>query len=97
MANYRRYLGPLGLLLAVTVAVVLIRVVFASNGPSTPPRRTTTATTTTKAAPRFWTVRAGDTLAEIASRAGVTVASLERLNPQVSPTTLFIGEKLRLR
>jgi LysM repeat protein len=97
VANYRRYLGPVGLLLAVTIAVVLIRVVFASNSSSKPPSTTTTTTTRTTAARRFWTVRAGDTLAVIASKTGVTVAAIEHLNPNISPTTLFIGEKLRLR
>jgi LysM repeat protein len=96
VANYRRYLGPFGLLLAVTLAVVLIRVVFASNGSAKQPRTTTTVTKTT-ATRRFWTVRAGDTLAVIARKTGLTVAALERLNPHVSATTLFIGEKLRLR
>jgi LysM repeat protein len=42
-------------------------------------------------------VRAGDTIEGIASRTGVPQARLLALNPKVSPTALFIGEKLRLR
>jgi LysM repeat protein len=63
---------------------------------------TTTAarTTTAKSRPtgqRFWTVQAGDTFGVISTKSGVPVATLERLNPKVKSTSLFIGEKLRLR
>jgi LysM repeat protein len=95
VADYRRFVGPAAALLAVTIAVVLIRVVFASNGSSAPPR-TTTTTTVAKVARRFWTVHAGDTLGAIARKSGVTVADIKRLNPHLS-TLLFIGEKVRLR
>jgi LysM repeat protein len=47
--------------------------------------------------PRFYRVRAGDTLAAIAVRTHTPVAELERLNPTVKPTALFIGQRLRLR
>jgi LysM repeat protein len=50
-----------------------------------------------KAQPRLWTVRAGDTLATIAAASGVPVARLQQLNPNVEPTSLFIGDKIHLR
>jgi LysM repeat protein len=64
---------------------------------------TTTAPTTTaggKAKPagqRFWTVQAGDTFGVISRKSGVPVATIQQLNPKVKSTSLFIGEKLRLR
>jgi LysM repeat protein len=59
---------------------------------------TTTATTTSSAASaKFWTVKAGDTFEVISTKSGVSVAELQRLNPNVSSTSLFIGEKIRLR
>jgi LysM repeat protein len=59
---------------------------------------TTTATTTAKpAGQRFWTVQAGDTFAVISRKTGVSVATIQQLNPKVKSTSLFIGEKLRLR
>jgi LysM repeat protein len=58
--------------------------------------RTTTAKTTTSSS-RFWTVKAGDTFGVISSKSGVPVAELQRLNPKVSSTSLFIGERIRLR
>jgi LysM repeat protein len=42
-------------------------------------------------------VRAGDTFGTIAARTGVPIATLQRLNPNVKPTALYIGERIRLR
>jgi LysM repeat protein len=44
----------------------------------------------------FWTVRPGDTLAQIAARAGLTLNRLEALNPNVDPNGLLPGERLKL-
>jgi N-acetylmuramoyl-L-alanine amidase len=46
---------------------------------------------------RTYTVQSGDTFASIAIKEGTTVASLEQLNPGVDPTTLHIGEKIRVK
>ena len=95
MAGYRRFAGPAALLVAVTIAVVLIRV-FAEHhhSSSSPPAGTTTAKVVTKPS---WTVKAGDTLPKIAAATGIPLATIRRLNPHVSATTLYIGEKIRLR
>jgi LysM repeat protein len=50
-----------------------------------------------RAAARVYTVRAGDTLASIASRTGVPLTRILTLNPRVRPTSLFIGQKIQLR
>jgi LysM repeat protein len=98
-------------LLAVTIAVVLIRSGINSGKTQTPvaapPASTqsqvTTTTTTkkkTKKAPatqRYWTVQAGDTFNVISSKTGVPIATITRLNPNASSTSLFIGEKIRIR
>jgi membrane-bound lytic murein transglycosylase D len=110
---WQRYVAPAAFLLAVTIAVVLIRSGLESGSDSTSPplpsvpTRTVAASTTTASAkttttssapqPRFWTVRAGDTFGVISSASGVPVSTIEHLNPNVSSTSLFIGEKLRLR
>ena len=44
----------------------------------------------------YWTVRPGDTLAQIAGRTGVPVGRIEAYNPNVDPQALAIGERLRL-
>jgi LysM repeat protein len=109
---WRRFAAPAAFLLAATIAVLLIRSGLRSGpsttttgavrtttakGTTTTRRRSTTTRTTTAAGPRFWTVKAGDTFAVISTKTGVPVATIERLNPNVKSTSLFIGERLRLR
>jgi LysM repeat protein len=42
-------------------------------------------------------VRAGETPSSIALKYGVTVKQLEKLNPDMDPQALTVGERLRLR
>ena len=104
--DWRRYLAPAAFLLAATIAVVLIRSGIESGGGrnvatagAPPAGKHVVATTTTGRSPtkRFWVVRAGDTFAVISSKSGVPVATIVRLNPKVHSTSLFIGERIRLR
>ena len=109
--QWRRYAAPAAFLLAATIAVLLIRSgLQAGNSATTTidaPTTThkvvaTTTTSTTKkkkttAGRQFWTVQAGDTFGVISSKTGVPVATIEQLNPNVKSTSLFIGEKIRLR
>jgi hypothetical protein len=110
--DWRRYAAPAAFLLAATVAIVLVRSgMHAGNDAGTRTRSiptltrkhvattTTTKRHTTTSTPgqAFWTVQAGDTFGVISTKSGVPVATIERLNPNVSSTSLFIGEKIRLR
>jgi LysM repeat protein len=113
--DWRRYVAPAAFLLAVTIAVVLIRSGIESGGgpggsgqtvptithktvASTTTSKTKTSRTTTVSAGRaVWTVQAGDTFGVISTKTGVPVATIEQLNPNVSSTSLFIGEKVRYR
>jgi LysM repeat protein len=109
--DWRRYVAPAAFLLAATVAVLLIRsglqagtsTAVTTSAVLTQPHKTvastttTGGTTTTAAGPRFWTVQAGDTFGVISSKSGVPVATIQQLNPNVKSTSLFIGQKLRLR
>lgn len=109
-ADWRRYVAPAAFLLAATIAVVLIRSGVEAGGSrhgttsgTAPAARkhvvATTSATTTKVSPkkRFWIVGAGDTFAVISSKSGVPVATIVRLNPKAHSTSLFIGERIRLR
>jgi len=60
-------------------------------------RRTTPRTTTTTSGASFYVVQAGDTFEVISSKTGVSVSDLQRLNPNVSSTSLFIGQKIRIK
>jgi LysM repeat protein len=107
--NWTHYAAPAAFLLAVTIAVLLVRSAMTGSdttGTGTtlppPPTRKTVATTTTKKPPkktaqRFYTVVAGDTFVVISSKTGVPVARIAQLNPGADSNALFIGQKLRLR
>ena len=72
---------------------------------TTTPRKHVATTTTTRKTTRkpkpsgaqYWTVQAGDTFGVISSKSGVPVTTIEQLNPNVSSTSLFIGEKIRIK
>jgi LysM repeat protein len=109
--DWRRYAAPAAFLLAATVAIVLVRSGIHAGGDSRPQasaiptvtrKQVSTTTTrrrtaTTKRSQAFWTVQAGDTFGVISTKSGVPVATIVRLNPKASSTSLFIGEKIRLR
>jgi LysM repeat protein len=109
--DWRRYVAPAAFLLAATIAILLIRsgLRAGTSAPATSspvltePHKTVSSPTTTgttrkpAAGPRFWTVRAGDTFGVISAKSGVPVATIQQLNPNVKSTSLFIGQKLRLR
>jgi LysM repeat protein len=44
-----------------------------------------------------WTVKPGDTLFSIATQFGTTVGELERLNPDINPAALQVGQTLVVR
>jgi LysM repeat protein len=107
--DWRRYVAPAAFLLAATIAILLIRSGLQSGKSSAPSpavptetrgktvASTTTTNKTTKTSARYWTVRAGDTFGVISTKSGVPVATIQQLNPNVKSTSLFIGQKLKLR
>ena len=122
---WTHYAAPAAFLLAVTVAVLVVRsgldTAAATTTIATPPLRTVPVTTvTSRSAPakqtqkpkpkpkpkpkttpapavQYYTVVSGDTFGVISSRTGVTVAELERLNPNVESTALYIGQRIRIK
>ena len=108
-----RYVAPAAFLLAITIAVLLIRSGLGGSHSSTPPtistrttppattgqtRTTATVTgTTTPGGATFYVVQKGDTFGAIATKQGTTIAEIERLNPGVSSNALQVGEKIRVR
>jgi LysM domain len=96
----RVYAGPILLLLAVTLTVGLVRGGLRSGdrhaAPPRPVARHAALKPPRHQARRTYVVRAGDTIEAISTRTGVPQAKIRALNPKVSPTALFIGERLRL-
>ena len=47
--------------------------------------------------PLYWTVRPGESFGSIAAKTGINILTLEQLNPRLKPTTLWPGDRVRLR
>jgi LysM repeat protein len=47
--------------------------------------------------PMFWTVQAGQSFGSIAAKTGISIVRLEQLNPQLKPSSLQPGDRVRLR
>jgi LysM repeat protein len=111
-AELARFLAPAAFLLALTIAVLLVRAGLGSgdgNGQgttpltglvtertSTTPTTTRTSTRTTPSAKRFYTIQSGDTLATVALKFGTTTEKLLALNPGIDPQSLTVGQKVRV-
>jgi LysM repeat protein len=82
--------APAAFLLAVTIAVLLVRAGLDEPGPPVP------APAAPAAAARSYVVKRGDTLVAIARRYGTTVEVLQTLNPDLDPQTLTVGRRIRV-
>ena len=105
-----RYAAPVVFLVAVTIAVLLVRSGLSeSNEGASPPASVTdtsstttttrpgTTTTKTSAGARFYEIQAGDTLETVAAEFDTTVEQLLILNPEIDPVALGIGERIRVK
>jgi LysM repeat protein len=96
--NTARLAAPLALLMA-AVAVAAVIQASGSSSPSQPPPVTRTAQVHhvrhARAPPRSY-VQAGDTLSTIAAKTGVSLATIQRLNPGIDPQALQTGQSLKL-
>lgn len=97
--------APAAFLLAVTIFVLILRGGFGGAGSSTKSTQTKTGTTapvtSTSTLPQtvttqLYTIRYGDTLGAIAVHFGVTVDDLLALNPNIQPTALRPGQKIKV-
>jgi len=83
---------PLVFLIGVTLLVLLARQTLIprhAHGVQVPAHHVSVA--------RYYRVRPGDTLTGVAAKTGVPMARLLHLNPNLQPTALFIGERIRLQ
>ncbi len=97
------YGAPVLFLLAVTVVVLILRGGFSGGTQSSVTTSSTGKVTTTSATTsqqhtktRFYTIRSGDTFGTIAIRLGITVDDIIALNPDVEPTSLRVGQKIKV-
>jgi hypothetical protein len=96
--GWRAYTWPVPCLLALTVAIGLLRSQLGGHSTPAPPTRHAVAKAPVHRLGRaVYVIRAGDTITAISAKTGIPTAKLLALNPNVSPTALFIGEKIHLR
>ena len=102
----KRYGAPLAFLLAVTIAVLLVRSGLKSDAaaPTTsvptatvPTTRTTSTVTPPRRRRRFYRLRSGETLSDVAIKFNTTVEQLLVLNPGIEPTNLTVGQRVRVK
>jgi LysM repeat protein len=55
------------------------------------------AGTTTTSGSSSYTVQVGDTLGSIAAKTGVSLATIQSLNPDVDPHAMVAGQKIKLK
>jgi LysM repeat protein len=98
-----RYLAPIALLAVIAVTYFIVhaglnpKTTTTSDAPAlhlTPQQQTQRRRTATT---RFYIVKSGDNLTAIAVRTGISVGTIESLNPGLNPDSLQTGQRLRLR
>ena len=96
-----RYLAPLALAAAVAGTYLIVHAGLTHNSSTSTSHVSSRATTakrgkTEKA--KFYVVQPGDTLSSISQKTGVSVVTLEALNPKlVDPNSLQAAQRLKLR
>jgi hypothetical protein len=100
-----RWAAPVAFLAAITIGALVVRAGL-EHGRHHHGAGTTTVVSKKKKkhhghgqhrGARTYTVQSGDTLGSIAAKTGTTVATLERLNPGITPTALRVGQKIRVQ
>jgi LysM repeat protein len=103
-AEFKRYGAPAAFLAAVTIAVLLVRAGLdtgsstkTTTATTTRTASTSTATTTSVRRRRYYRLRQGETISDVAIRFDTTVEQLLALNPGIEPNALEVGRRIRVR
>jgi LysM repeat protein len=111
-ATAARFAAPVAFLVAVTVAVVLIKAGLGGSDdastttvvPVSTAAATTSSSKTTPARPAppkpkpvYYEIQPGDTFGTVASKYDTSVEALQALNPGVSSNSLTVGQKIRVK
>jgi LysM repeat protein len=86
-----RIAAPVAFLVAMTIAVLVVRSGLRDDTPAARP-----AATQPRSGAATVVVRAGDTLDGIARRTGTSVEAILRLNPGIDPEALRVGQRVRV-
>ena len=86
-----RIAAPVAFLLAITIAVLVVRSGLQDDAPAARPSAAQPRPGATNVV-----VRAGDTLDGIARRTGTSLEAILRLNPGIDPEALRVGQRVRV-
>jgi LysM repeat protein len=98
-----RYLAPIALAATITGTYLIVHNGLTHKSSTTTSHVNNQSPTVAKrpktvAKAKFYVVQPGDTLSSIAQKTGVSVSTLESLNPKlVDPNSLQTAQRLRLR
>ena len=103
-----RFLAPIALVaFALALFVVVTSSQVSGGGSSSTPNATDeqpaaqgdgeTGRDDGKLGPRFYRVKDGDTPSSIAEKTSTPLEQIEKLNPDIDPQTLTVGDRIRLR
>lgn len=102
--NPARFLAPVTLLVVVAAVFVVVRgshsAHHGADARSTPPAASGGhghGRGHTGPPARVYVVREGDILSAISGRTGISVPTLQSLNPKLDPQSLHAGQRLKLR
>jgi LysM repeat protein len=97
--NRARYLAPVALAATIAGIYLIVHASLTSKhataqshavGKSRPPRRKYSGA-------KYYVVQSGDNLTSIAAKTGISITTLESLNPTVDPNSLQTAQRLKLR
>ena len=92
-----RYVAPIALLAVIVAIGLVVKSGLSKSQDVTKPRTTTVSIAGHRTShKRFYMVRTGDTLSGISEKTGVSIGTLEALNPRVDPGGLQAGQRLKL-
>jgi LysM repeat protein len=100
VARHRgRYMAPIAILIVIAAAVLIIQGDIGGKNHARAQANDISGLVhhRKKKAATFYVVRPGDSLSSISVKTGVSVPTLESLNPGVDPAALQTGQRLRLR
>jgi LysM repeat protein len=102
--NPARYLAPLAIAAVAVASYMIIHHAIIDKHATASLSITQSSTVTTRKTThkvskkaKVYRVRANDTLSRIAATTGVSLATLQRLNPRINPQALQPGTPIRLR
>jgi LysM repeat protein len=99
--NRARYLAPIALVAAIAATYVVVHGSLKTTTSKTQPHvilpTRPVRTGTTRKPTNVYVVKPGDSLSAISAKTGISVATIESLNPGIDPNALQTGQRLTLR